>query len=497
MLPSVAAFDQIPDPVLATLRERFPAGGFSRETIDKLDSVGTGAPGHVRLPLVQAELERRTETDLRLALLFTFNGPMPRPEAEQLVGEATVDGLLETGFLRARGDRVQCPFRIVPMENLWVVADDVMDEPESVMPPGPSTALLAGLMPERTEGAVLDVGCGPGSLGLLCAKRGASRVVGTDINERALVMARLNARLNAVTAEFRSGSVFEPVRGERFDLIVSQPPYIAKPADVGGIQFLHGGTRGDAITLELLRQAAAALTPRGELLILCDLALQKDEHIADYVSKFLGGCGLDMLVLNSSGLSAQQHAMAYAKHGSFDQGPNYVREVQQYMAHLEGEGIAAFRHVLFVGRRAAPDARSLWITPVTVREVAAARPQARERLWRSVMAPRVSDVDLLRSRLRVGPDAEWISVRRAPEGDQHEHRVRFGPAWPALEQIVTDESLMLCSLLERSATVEAAVAGYAELCEARPAEVRAPLLKFIRESLLNGLLVFEESGDGR
>lgn len=497
MLPSVAAFDGIPDTVLAGLRERFPAGGFRRETIDRLDAVAPGAPGPLRLPLVQAELARRNEPDLRLALLFTFNGPVPRTEAEQLVGEATVAGLLDASFLRAAGDHVRCPFRIVPMDDLWVVADDVMDEAESVMPPGPSTSVIAGVLPERVDGAVLDIGCGPGSLGLLCARRGAARVVGTDINERALVMARLNARLNAVGAEFHAGSVFDPVRGQRFDLIVSQPPYIAKPEDVGGIQFLHGGARGDTITLEILRNAAGALTPRGELLVLCDLALRKDEHVGDYVAQHLGQSGLDMLVLHSSGLSAQQHAIAYAKHGSFDMGRAYVREVQQYLAHLEREGIAAFRHALFVGRRAAPDARSLWITPVAVREVSAARARARTRLWRSATTPRVSDPDLLRSRLRVAPGAEWISVRRAPEGDQHEHRVRFGPEWPALEQIVTDESLMLCSLIDRHGLVEDAVTGYAELCDATPAEVRTPLLRFIRESLLNGLLVFEENGDAR
>ena len=54
---------------------------------------------------------------------------------------------------------------------------------------------------------------------------------------------------------------------------------------------------------------------------------------------------------------------------------------------------------------------------------------------------------------------------------------------------------MLASLLERSARVEDAVAGYAERCDARPDEVRRPLLDYIRRSLLSGMLVPDEEED--
>jgi len=184
----------------------------------------------------------------------------------------------------------------------------------------------------------------------------------------------------------------------------------------------------------------------------------------------------------------------YAKHGTQETGPEYVKDVQRYLQHRERQGIRALRQLLLAGRRAPPDARELTITPLPARELSAATPAVRERLWSSVWGAKAPDADLLRRRVRVAPNAEWMSIRDAPEGDQREHRVRFGPAWPAQEQIVTDEGLMLSSLLERSPDVATAIAGYAELCEATPAEVRAPLLAYIRQSLLGGMLVFEENG---
>jgi release factor glutamine methyltransferase len=83
--------------------------------------------------------------------------------------------------------------------------------------------LLADLVPEQA-GDVLDVGCGAGTLALVAASRGARRAVGVDLSERAIELARFNARLNGVAAEFRAGDLLAPVRGEAFDLVVSQPP---------------------------------------------------------------------------------------------------------------------------------------------------------------------------------------------------------------------------------------------------------------------------------
>ena len=78
---------------------------------------------------------------------------------------------------------------------------------------------------------VLDVCTGSGVLAIAAARAGASRVTAVDVSWRAVIAAWLNARLNGVRLRVRRGDLLEPVRGERFDLIVSNPPYIPSEGD--------------------------------------------------------------------------------------------------------------------------------------------------------------------------------------------------------------------------------------------------------------------------
>ncbi|HKZ63155.1 MAG TPA: class I SAM-dependent methyltransferase [Thermoplasmata archaeon] len=88
------------------------------------------------------------------------------------------------------------------------------------------TELLARRLTLAPDAHVLDVGCGYGVLGIVAATLAPNgRVVMTDINERAIDLAARNIRANAVPhAEVRLGSLYEPVSGERFDAILSNPP---------------------------------------------------------------------------------------------------------------------------------------------------------------------------------------------------------------------------------------------------------------------------------
>lgn len=59
--------------------------------------------------------------------------------------------------------------------------------------------------------------------------RHAARIVGTDVNPRALELAALTAALNGADVDLREGSLYEPVAGELFHLIVSNPPFVMSP----------------------------------------------------------------------------------------------------------------------------------------------------------------------------------------------------------------------------------------------------------------------------
>jgi 16S rRNA (guanine1207-N2)-methyltransferase len=117
----------------------------------------------------------------------------------------------------------------------------------------PGTALLIENLALRRSDRVLDLGCGWGAVGVAAAKSAPDgRVVLTDVNRRATRLARENLGRNRVrNAEVRSGSLFEPVEGERFDVIVTNPPFHA----------------GRELVLRILSEAPSYLAPHGRLVL--------------------------------------------------------------------------------------------------------------------------------------------------------------------------------------------------------------------------------------
>ncbi|MFN3791272.1 peptide chain release factor N(5)-glutamine methyltransferase [Massilia sp.] len=99
-----------------------------------------------------------------------------------------------------------------------------------VLIPRPDTELIVELSLERLppRGRLLDMGTGSGAIAVACAhsRRDAS-VTALDLSEDALAIARANAAANGAQVRFLRSDWFAGVQGERFELIASNPPYIA------------------------------------------------------------------------------------------------------------------------------------------------------------------------------------------------------------------------------------------------------------------------------
>ena len=238
------------------------AVAFSSETIRGAwgaqadDAFGRG----VRVAALRAVADRN-DALVVLARLFVLGVP----QASALVAEALpslgLDDAVTLGIVRIDGDLVRAACLIRPQSYVdesgmgeWLVASD-LDETalggplpdDHVLGVGGASLTLAGLQLPTPAARVLDLGTGCG-IQALRARRYADEVVATDISTSALDYARFNALLNEIPAiSPRFGSLFEPVAGERFDRIVSNPPFVITPRgeDVPAYDYRDGGMQGD------------------------------------------------------------------------------------------------------------------------------------------------------------------------------------------------------------------------------------------------------------
>ena len=137
------------------------------------------------------------------------------------------------------------------------------------------TLLEQALQQGPAPRSILDIGTGSGCIAIALAKRlPKAQVTAVDLSPEALAVACHNAEQHAAQVEFLQGSFFEPLAGRRFELIVSNPPYITT-ADLAGLQpevrdyepklALDGGPDGLDAYRVIIAQAADHLQPGGWL----------------------------------------------------------------------------------------------------------------------------------------------------------------------------------------------------------------------------------------
>jgi release factor glutamine methyltransferase len=140
-----------------------------------------------------------------------------------------------------------------PISDTWLLAD----------------ALDAQPLPDGAR--VLDLCSGSGALAVRAALRGRRDVTAVDVSRRAVATVRLNARLNGVEVRAVRGDLFDAVAGERFDAIVSNPPYVPAPSDElparGPQRAWDAGRDGRALLDRICERAPEHLRPGGVLLI--------------------------------------------------------------------------------------------------------------------------------------------------------------------------------------------------------------------------------------
>ena len=144
----------------------------------------------------------------------------------------------------------------------------------SVLIPRPETELLVDLALGKQPASMLDLGTGSGAIALaLKFNMPDTRVVAVESDLSALLTAQRNAAKLNLDVDFRHGRWFEPLAGERFELVVSNPPYVAEgDPHLPALRFeprgaLVSGADGLDAIRDIVREAGAHLRPGGWLLL--------------------------------------------------------------------------------------------------------------------------------------------------------------------------------------------------------------------------------------
>ena len=202
----------------------------------------------------------------RLDLYLQFDRPLAPPELAEFKARLR---------RRARREPLQYIDGTAPFRDLLLRVDP------RVLIPRPETEVLVQAVLDWARGreslSAVDVGTGSGAIALALATEGPfARVVATDLHPDALSLAAENHAGAAAQApvEFRQGDLLEPVRGERFDVVVSNPPYVGEeeaPALDPEVRewepaaALFAGPGGLDVIRRLVREAPDHLRPGGLL----------------------------------------------------------------------------------------------------------------------------------------------------------------------------------------------------------------------------------------
>jgi methylase of polypeptide subunit release factors len=418
------SIDELPADVIARLRDHLPRVGYTVEGVH--DLLG---------PLSHAALHRNETTPgLRetagdgplatLVRLWLLQVPVPRTRAAAALPEL-LEPLIAAGILHSYGREVCALVDIRPYgvtgvpatgvpaagvpaagvpaagvpaaggpasapsrpstsatatagSDWWVVADLTpgMDgarpsvSPDHVLGVNNAATTLAQLTVRRPVGRALDLGTGCGIQALHLASH-VGRIVATDINPRALAMARLSAGLAGISVtdppgagsadsansadsadaadsadghvrtaqlEFRHGNLFEPVDGERFDLIVSNPPFVISPR--GDLVYRDSGLAGDEVCRRIVAEAPRFLADGGVCQILASWMHIRGEDWRDRLVSWLR-TGCDAWVVQREVTDPAEYVELWLKDAGWHGAPGYRERYDEWLAWFEAQNTVA------------------------------------------------------------------------------------------------------------------------------------------------------------
>ena len=321
------------------LRERLRAAGFTEKAVGEVLEGKSDRNIDVACAIRRTAQASPFHTLLRL---FVLGMAVTVESAQAALSDEGVNCAIESGLLVDVADGIRARACLRPWRELFLLSDFLPAEGESL----PADFVMSGIsassisltrltIRKQVEKA-LDLGTGAGIHGLLAASH-ADHVVATDVNRRALNFAAMNARLNGIhNVSFVEGSFFEPIADEKFDLIISNPPFIISPQS--RLMFQNAGLEGDSVSEVILRESPARLSEGGVMVSLISWHHQNDEDWTSRPCAWVKASGCDFWLLRATSEDPLNYAAHSLRQSEGLGSPLYAELLDQWVEFYRDQG---------------------------------------------------------------------------------------------------------------------------------------------------------------
>lgn len=490
---------ECPNPeVCARLRQVFERAGYTEERICEVLHIRhlSCLRDNGNLPLLH--FTRGGSPLDTLLRLFLIGVPVELAALGRAVEPSSVTDWVEAGLVQGDGSAAVAPLRLMPQQGLIVASDPgwPMKAPlrfDHVAGISITSQKLADHTIRRHAAAALDLGTGCGIQALLAAAH-SDRVTAIDRNPRAVRFASFNARVNGLThVACHEGNWFEPVQGQRFDLVVGNPPFIVSPET--RLQLRDSGLPRDDICRNLVREAPQFLTEGGFCQLLCNWIHVRGEDWRTRLRRWFEHSGCDVWVMLGKTEEPALYAASWIQQFETEPPERVQERFDRWMEYYERERIEAISYGMIVLRRRS--GRANWVRLEEAPDMIGACGDATLRGFalRDFLEKVGDDSDLLKTALRPAPEARLHNrFQPASEGwTLEESRLRLSTGL-AFGGAVSPQLLALLQACCGPRPLNAILLDLAATLGRPAAEVTAACIPIVRRLVEEGLLMPDESG---
>jgi hypothetical protein len=334
----------------------------------------------------------------------------------------------------------------------------------------------------------LDLGTGCGYQALRAAAH-AGRVLATDVNPRAVAFAEFSARLNGIeNLEAVVGDRFAPITDRRFDLILTNPPYVVSPET--RLTFRDGDLPGDGFVRSLVETVPDHLTEGGHCQMVLEWAHREGEPWADRLRTWFEDTGCDAWVIRQETVDADAYATRWIRQTETRDPARAAVLHRKWMDFYEGQGIVAVSFGVLTMRRVSH--RPNWyLADESMPERVGAWGSDVERLFNTMdfLHENQDERSLLSRKLRLSPTVRMRQDLSPAESGWQLSRMELCRTTGLCHRIGVDPWIAgLVARMDGKRPLEELIGELAVQAQQEPAAIRSEVLEIVGQLLLKGVV---------